>query len=462
MLDTRSDRLMTIRKSFGSTREIFAITALGSKFYILTSAADVTEAYRNSTTLSFDQFSMALMRVCGCSDVCITAMYRPLPKDKKGFPNPQAKPLAKLAREIHIQELYPGDGLDIFDSIFAEFLLQNLQLGRMATCLGSRYSVQSTDSEVTLPLSLWCSDIFIRGGQTAYFGDRLAQIDPEMTWAFLDFDELSWQVHYQYPKVLSRKMRNARDRVVAALDTYFKLPASERLGGVRFVHHMETEMRDLGIDNYGVATMMMILYWGIMSNPRRAAFWMLAYILHTPGLLQAIREETRPAFSSARHQINVHYLGENCPKLEGVWNETIRMSSYSASVRYVTEDTRVGDKMLRKGNRVMIPYRQLHFNEEIFGTDVHNFNPDRFLHDASLLRKSTWRPFGGGQTMCPGRFVAKNAVITFVALLFYRYDVELVGDQAFPRAELRKPVLGIMTSKDGDDLLVRFKARTAA
>ena len=435
---------------------------MGSKFYVLTSAADVTEAYRNNITLSFDQFSMALMRVCGCSDACIKAMYKPLSKDKKGFPNPQAKSLARLAREIHIQELYPGDGLDMFDSRFVEFFLQNLQLSTMATCLVARCSVTLTDSEVTLPLSLWCSDIFIRGGQTAYFGDRLAQIDPDLTWAFLEFDELSWQVHYQYPKILSRRMRSARDQVIAGLDTYFRLPASERTGNVQFISHMETEMRSLGIDNRNIAAMMMILYWGIMSNPRKAAFWMLAYILHTPGLLEVIRKETRPAFSPASCKIDVRHLSESCPHLDSVWNETIRMSSYSASVRYVTQDTRIGDKILRKGNRVMIPYRQLHFNEEIFGADVHQFDPDRFLHDASLLRKSTWRPFGGGQTMCPGRFVAKNAVVTFVALLFYRCDVELLPNQIFPRAELRKPVLGIMTSKDGDDLLVKFKARTVA
>ena len=425
----------------------------------MTAASDVTEAYRNTTTLSFDQFVMALMRVCGSSESCVEAMFRPLPKVKRGFPNPHEKALGRLSREIHIHQLFPGVGLDVLDLRFAEFFKVNLQLGAMATCLPGKYPTRSSGSEVVLPLMIWCSDIFIRGGQTAYFGDRLAQIDPELTWSFLEFDELSWQVLYQYPKVLSRKMNKAKNKMIKSLEVYFSLPTSERVEDIDFVRHMEEEMRDLGIQNRDIATMMLTMYWGINTNTRKAAFWLLAYVLYTPGLQEALREESERAFSSADGKVDVQYLSERCPKLDGVWNETIRMSAYSASVRYVTEDTLVGNRILRKGHRVMVPYRQLHFNEKVFGKSVNDFRPNRFVEDASLLRKSTWRPFGGGQTMCPGRFVAKNAVVTFIAMLFHRYELELAHEQRFPRAEMGNPVLGIMANKNGDDLMVRFKAR---
>jgi cytochrome P450 len=182
---------------------------------------------------------------------------------------------------------------------------------------------------------------------------------------------------------------------------------------------------------------------------------MLAYILREPGLIDVVREETKPAFQHL--QVDFQYLNDDCPKLAALWNETIRMTSYSASVRYVTEDTFIGGKLLRKGNRLMIPYRQLHFDERIFGDTANTFEADRFIKKKNLTRSDSWRPFGGGLTMCPGRYIAKQAVIMFVAMVLHRFDIELADEQqSFPEPELGKPVLGIMSNKSRQDLKVRL------
>ncbi len=130
---------------------------------------------------------------------------------------------------------------------------------------------------------------------------------------------------------------------------------------------------------------------------------MLAYIIYQSDLVDTIRTETAAAFDDSG-RVDYHYLEDSCPRLGAVWYETIRMTAYSASVRYITEDTVIGGKILRKHNRVMVPYRQLHFNEEIFGKGVHQFDPERFIRDPALQKSSSWRPFGGGVTMCPGRY----------------------------------------------------------
>ena len=46
-----------------------------------------------------------------------------------------------------------------------------------------------------------------------------------------------------------------------------------------------------------------------------------------------------------------------------------------------------------------------------------------------------------------------------VATLLRKFDVELVEDVPFPRFEEGKPVLGIMSNKQGDDPLVRIQER---
>ncbi|OJJ76737.1 hypothetical protein ASPBRDRAFT_417343 [Aspergillus brasiliensis CBS 101740] len=58
----------------------------------------------------------------------------------------------------------------------------------------------------------------------------------------------------------------------------------------------------------------------------------------------------------------------------------------------------------------------------------YEFRPERFSPKGgrSLTRSDNWRPFGGGTTMCPGRYVRKRFVMLFVTSLLRRFDVGLV------------------------------------
>lgn len=90
------------RNYFSNTREPFAIIAAGSKLYILTNAKDVTTAYKNTSSLSFEWFVQAMMRTSGSSHRVVSKMYEILDLEKAIFSNSQNKPLAKLARELQI------------------------------------------------------------------------------------------------------------------------------------------------------------------------------------------------------------------------------------------------------------------------------------------------------------------------------------------------------------------------
>lgn len=143
-----------------------------------------------------------------------------------------------------------------------------------------------------------------------------------------------------------------------------------------------------------------------------------------------------------------------------IWHETLRLSGWAASVRLITQDTTIGGKLLRKGNRVIVPHRLLHFDESIFGPEPHRFRPERW-NDKNLERSPSWRPFGGGQTMCSGRYLARFSATTFVAMLLQRFDVEMVGSSSpkMPVADEGRPVLGIMSIKKGEDFNVRLSPR---
>ncbi|KAL8729136.1 MAG: hypothetical protein Q9181_005109 [Wetmoreana brouardii] len=452
-----SDKLLERGRIYcGNTREPFAISVAGSRLYVLTKASDVAEAYRNIKTLSFNVFVQEMLKTMGNSSSCIDQMYRPLSAEKPGFPNPHGKPLATLARDMHLQQLYPGKYLDALGDEFDKRFDCYLQVDNLRDC---KYARASNDDSIVLPLMVWCSDVFTRAGQGAYFGPLLEEIDPQMTWKFLEFDELSYQVQFQYPKWLSRKMHKAKEAMVEGLMVYLETPQEKRHGDAWFIKALDDEMKALELGTYDKALLLLTEYWGVNTNTRKAAFWMLAYILHDSELYHTLVDEIQAAFTTDAKTPDAHYLLEKCIRLNAAWDETIRMSAFSASVRHVTENTMIGGKVLRKGSRLMIPYRQLHFDASVFGSDIRSFRSDRFLKDKNLTSGGSWRPFGGGTTQCPGRFAAKQVVLSFVAILLRRYHVQVNRPQQLPEGQLGKPVLGIMASKG--ELEVRITPRNA-
>ncbi|KAK6854936.1 cytochrome p450 [Apiospora arundinis] len=444
------------RHHFGDTREPFALTVAGMKTYVITKAEDVGQVYRNTQTLSYEIFVQSMMRILGNSDSAIKAMFTPLPKDKAGFPNPQGKALGILFRQMHIHQLFPGENLTFLEHRFYDFFDQHLTLEKLRET--SSYASHTSPGSITVPLVQWCSDYFIKGGQAAYFGPRLAEIDPTLTDAFLVFDELSYQVIYQYPTFLARKMQASRRRVLSGLKQYLQLPQDQRAEDAWFVKAMETEMRALNMSDDDMAIATMTIYWAINTNSRKAAFWLMAYLLQKPSLIDVVRQETEPLFR-ADGTFDFDRLHGAVPQLDAMWNEMLRLASFAASVRYITEDTVVGATRLRKGHRLIVPYRQLHMEEAIFGAPVNEFRHERFLESPRLAQGNSFHPFGGGATMCPGRHVAKRAVFIFVAMVLHRFDVKLAEGQQMLRPDLTKPVPGLMSPKEGDDMMVVLTPR---
>ena len=159
------------------------------------------------------------------------------------------------------------------------------------------------------------------------------------------------------------------------------------------------------------------------------------------------------------------YLLESCVRLNCLFDEVLRMTNSSSSVRSVVSDTVIGDSVLRTGTKVLIPYRQLHFDEAVFGTDANQFDSERFLRRKGLHASPSYRPFGGGSTYCPGRFIARQEVVAFVACVLERFEMEVLREEndgianKFPRLEEMKPCLGVMGPVQGGDLFVRIQRR---
>ena len=193
---------------------------------------------------------------------------------------------------------------------------------------------------------------------------------------------------------------------------------------------------------------------------------MLAYIIFDPELLRALREETAPAYRD--HEMDLSYLIDHCPRLDAVYQETMRVVNGALSARKIVAPTPMGDKVLQSGNTILIPFRQLHYNKDVFGSNPGTFNPYRFLNEKHLKNSWSFKPFGGGVNYCPGRFLAKQEMIYFVALFLHRFDFELAQDsvqgkglapQNFPELDESTPALGVNGPVKGSDVYIHLRER---
>ena len=203
----------------------------------------------------------------------------------------------------------------------------------------------------------------------------------------------------------------------------------------------------------------MLTAGSVNTNAYRVAFWMIAYILHSPDLFSTIREETAPALAH-KGALDIQFLTSRCPHLDSLWFEVLRLTTAASAVRTVDEPTQIGTKVLMPGHKVMSPFRQLHFDEAVFGSRSDQCDPDRFFHDKDLSRHRSYKPFGGGRTMCPGRFVARQEVYTFIALLLHKFTIALKAEESFPRFDLDVPTTGVISPKPGDDVNISIRGRS--
>ena len=184
-------------------------------------------------------------------------------------------------------------------------------------------------------------------------------------------------------------------------------------------------------------------------------FWTLSHLLYTPSLLVRIRQESELAFHNG--SLDLDKLSQS-PLLDALFAETLRHYSASYSIRTVSQPTFLGGKRFEKGSRIIAPFRQLHFDPTVYGQDDQAFDPDRFLKNKTLARGGSYCPFGGGTSYCPGRFLAKQEVKMFIALVLHRFELSLEGEQEFPMIEVGKPATGIAGPVVGSDITVRVKA----
>ncbi|EAK6725841.1 cytochrome P450 [Campylobacter coli] len=135
--------------------------------------------------------------------------------------------------------------------------------------------------------------------------------------------------------------------------------------------------------------------------------------------------------------------------LTHIFKESLRLyPPVGFFAREAKKDTKVRDKMIKKGSGVVIAPWLIHRHEE-FWTNPHGFNPSRFEGE---YKKDAYLPFGVGERICIGQGFAMQEAILILANILKKYKLEL--EEGFV-----PDVVGRLTVRSANGMRIKFSKR---
>ena len=240
------------------------------------------------------------------------------------------------------------------------------------------------------------------------------------------------------PSITASKGNHAREKLAAAFQSYFEHfdpvhSQSSAMIQARYAVNTQYGVTSSNAGRLEVGTLV-----GILANTIPSIFYMLVHVYSDPNLTADIRTELSNAgFMGTPEEIaqnpRLLKISELCPLLHSTWQELLRVHALGASSRYLLDDVTLDNQyLLKKGNVLQMPMAVMHNDAAAWGSDVKEFQPRRFFKRQSSTEKgfkhslASYRPFGGGASLCPGRHFVTLETLTLVACLLSRFDIEPV------------------------------------
>ncbi|GJJ15153.1 hypothetical protein Clacol_009428 [Clathrus columnatus] len=129
---------------------------------------------------------------------------------------------------------------------------------------------------------------------------------------------------------------------------------------------------------------------------------------------------------------------ENLPYVEALIKEVLRWHPILpvAFPHMLREDDKIGEYFVPKGTIVMGNAWSLLHSKSVYGDDVAEFNPERFMKPQTKYPDNA---FGFGRRICPGRHMADSMIFIIIASVLHTFDITPYGSSTTTGVELPSP-----------------------
>ena len=202
------------------------------------------------------------------------------------------------------------------------------------------------------------------------------------------------------------------------------------------------------------------LFWGSLGNTIPALFWCLFYILRDEHAVNTIQQEIDANLPySSLDQWTLEQLNA-CVYLESTINEMLRLIGAPLMTRVCDRDTQIilqdGRSFTVKSTETVAYFAPTtHLDETVF-PQANQFIFDRFLNKNPNLFPG-YMPFGGGKSMCPGRFFAKNEIKICLALFLRYMDYKFIDKDIIPKQKSQRVGFGVAPPDIDVAIMYRYK-----
>ncbi|KAI9669877.1 MAG: hypothetical protein M1831_006912 [Alyxoria varia] len=456
-------------QGFSKTKApIHTLALLSGKTYVVSQPGIVNLVSRNAKTISWSPLVTEVgIRLTGASDEAREIIERNLDGS-------QGKD--SYVGEIHdrsIAAMTPGPEMNRISSV-------------MLNDAWSRFlkPIETREARSQVSLYGFLRNLLSVSSTNALYGPQNPILqDPSLEQAFWDFNtNLNPLLLNVHPAITARKGHSARRRAAEAFKSYFDSNPVRRSSSLAEARYMIGRKHGIGTSDLGCLEVGTLI--GILVNTVPTLFYLLVHVFMNPSLLADVRKELNDNAlresedSEDKVVIDMSNVRSKCALLNSTLQETLRVYSEGASARFVTQDTEIdGRLLLKKGNVLQIPNAVLHRDHNTWG-DV-SFEPRRFMKDSDNLGKNisstsderkiksstsatSYRPFGGGSTVCPGRHFASMEIIGTAAIMIWRFDLSPRNGKSWTLPPTKQQSIVEAVWPPSHDLEVDFKKRDSA
>lgn len=185
------------------------------------------------------------------------------------------------------------------------------------------------------------------------------------------------------------------------------------------------------------------------------AAWLMIWMQQKPDVYRRVREELLEFIK--REQSHDALLASELPFITACLNESQRVTpSAPGYIRWLTEDTQIGDWLIPAGTAVLPNIYATHRRKDIYGEDALEFNPDRWLTKTGgtrAFKPHEFMPFGGGRRACVGMSQARQQLRVIFSEFARRveFSSQFEGTDSLPLSRL---IGGQVEPKDGVPITV--------